>query len=264
MHLGALVDDDERALELTGVLAVDAEVRLQRQRHLHARRNVHERATRPDGAVERRELVVLGRHDRAEVLAEDVRVFLEALVGAHEHDAELRQLLLDGVIDDLGVVLRAHAGEEHALRLRDAEPLECLLDLVGDVVPRLLLALRRLAVVDDLVEVDMGEVRAPRGHAALEEVVVRAQTELAHPVGLVLQHAQLHDGVASQPALGLVEIDDLVLEVEARPIVVDELALRQRHGVLSPAVAGPVPVLVVILTTIIGIMAASVNDERRV
>jgi len=54
------------------------------------------------------------------------------------------------VVDNFGVVLRANAGEELALRLRDAESLEGLLDLVGDVVPRLLFALGWLAVVDDL------------------------------------------------------------------------------------------------------------------
>jgi hypothetical protein len=44
VHLGALVDDDQRALELAGVLGVDAEVGLQRQRHIDARRHVDERA----------------------------------------------------------------------------------------------------------------------------------------------------------------------------------------------------------------------------
>jgi hypothetical protein len=126
VDLGALVHDDQRPLELAGVLAVDAEVGLQRQRDLHALGDVHERAARPDRAVERRELVVLGRDDRAEVLPEDLRVLLERLVRAHEDDADLGELLADGVVDDLGVVLGADAGEELALRLRDAQPLERL------------------------------------------------------------------------------------------------------------------------------------------
>ena len=48
VDLGAFVDDDQRALELAGVLAVDAEVGLQRQRHLDALGHVDERAARPD------------------------------------------------------------------------------------------------------------------------------------------------------------------------------------------------------------------------
>ena len=131
VDLGALVDNDQRALELAGVLAVDPEVGLQRQRDLDALRNVHERAARPDRAVERRELVVLGRDDRPEVLLEDLGVVLERLVGAHEYDADLAQLFADAVVDDLRVVLGADSGKELALRLRDAEPLERRLDRSG-------------------------------------------------------------------------------------------------------------------------------------
>ena len=124
VHLRAFVDDDQRPLELARVLAVDAEVGLQRQRHLDALGHVHEASARPDGAVQRGELVVLRRHDRREVLLEDVGVFLERLVGAHEDDAELGELFLDRVVDDLRVVLRAHTRQELALSLGDAEPLE--------------------------------------------------------------------------------------------------------------------------------------------
>jgi hypothetical protein len=224
VDLRPLVDDDQRPLELTRVLAVDAEVGLERERHLDALRDVDERAARPDGAVEGRELVVLGRHDRPEVLLEDLRVFLEALVGAHEDDADLGQLLLDGVVDDLRVVLGADAGEELPLRLGDAETLERLLDLLRDVVPRLLFPLGRLAVVDDLVEVDPVEALGPRRHRPLDEVVVRAQPELAHPVGLALERADLLDRGARQAALRLGQVDDVVVEGELFTPVGNDLA----------------------------------------
>ena len=195
-----------------GVLAVDAEVGLQRQRHVHARRDVDEGAAGPDGAVERAELVVLRRHDGAVVLLEDLGVLLERLVGAHEDHAELGELLLDRVVDDLGVVLRADAGEEGALGLRDAQLLEGVLDLVGHVIPRLLFALRGLAVVDDVVVVDLVQALGPHGHGPLEPVLVGAQPVLEHPVRLFLDGADLLDGGARQAALGFVEIDDVVVE----------------------------------------------------
>src|SRR3712207_7987494 len=45
--VGALVDDDQRALELAHVLGVDPEVGLQRDLDVHALRHVDERATGP-------------------------------------------------------------------------------------------------------------------------------------------------------------------------------------------------------------------------
>ena len=103
------------------------------------------------------------------------------------------------------------------------------LDLVRDVVPRLLLALGRLAVVDDLVEVDPVETVRPHRHGPLQEVLVGAQAELEHPLRLVLERADLLDRVVRQATLGLGQVDDLVLEVEARAVVVDHLSLSEGH-----------------------------------
>ena len=71
VHVRVLVDDDQRALELAHVLRVDAEVGLERHLDPHARRHVDERAARPDGGVQRRELVVVLRDDRPDVLLDD-------------------------------------------------------------------------------------------------------------------------------------------------------------------------------------------------
>ena len=69
VDVGALVGDDQGPLELAHVVAVDPEIGLQRDLDLHALGHVDEGAARPDGAVERRELVVVRRDDGAEVLA---------------------------------------------------------------------------------------------------------------------------------------------------------------------------------------------------
>ena len=116
------------------------------------------------------------------------------------------------MVHDLGVVLSTDAGQELALRLRDAQALEGLLDLVRDVVPGLLLALRRLAVVDDLGEVDLHEIAAPRGHRSREEVVVGAQTEVEHPLRLVLELADCQNRFAGQAGFGFLEVIDVVVE----------------------------------------------------
>ena len=71
-----------------------------------------EAAAGPDGGVERGELVVLQGDDGGEVLLEQLGVFLERLVGAHEDHADLGELLADAVVDDLGVVDEQPLGHE--------------------------------------------------------------------------------------------------------------------------------------------------------
>src|SRR5215210_3087270 len=182
----ALVGDDERPLELAHVLRVDTEVRLKRDVDVDPRRDVHERSTRPDRGVERRELVVVGRDDGPEVLAHEVLVLAQAAVHVHEDDAALLPLLLERVVDDLGLVLRPDAGERLALGLRDAQLVESVLDIVGHVVPGTALVLHRPDVVVDLIEVQVVQVAAPLRGRLLVERLESLQPKLEHPLGLVL------------------------------------------------------------------------------
>src|SRR5271157_5510575 len=126
-------------LELADVLRIDAEVRLEGDARIDPRRYVDEAAPGPDGAVERRELVVVVRDDLAEVLPDDVGVLLHRGVRVAEDDALRGQVLADLVVDRATVVLGADAAEVLALRLRDPELLERVLDVGGQVLP---LALR--------------------------------------------------------------------------------------------------------------------------
>ena len=155
VHVGALVDDDQRPLELAHVLGVDPEVRLQRDLDVHALRHVDERAAGPHRGVQRGELVVADRDHRAEVLLEELLVLAQRGVGVEEDDALLLQVLADLVVDHLGLVLRGDAGDQPLLlRLRDAQPVVGVLDVGGQVVPAGRLLLGRAHEVLDVVEVD--------------------------------------------------------------------------------------------------------------
>jgi hypothetical protein len=57
-------------------------------------------------------------------------------------------------------------------------------------------------------------------------VVVGAQAELEHPVRLVLEPADLFDRVSGQAALGLGEVDDVVVEGVLVATVGNSLARR--------------------------------------
>ena len=71
------------------------------------------------------------------------------------------ELLVDLVVDGLGLVLGADAGEELALRLGDAELVEGVLDVLGDLVPAALALLGGADEVVDVVEVDLVRGRRP-------------------------------------------------------------------------------------------------------
>jgi hypothetical protein len=91
--------------------ALMPEVGLERQLDPDARRHVDERAARPDRGVERRELVVVLRDDRPDVLLDDVLVLAQARVHVEEEHALRLEVGLELVVDDLGLVLGPDAGE---------------------------------------------------------------------------------------------------------------------------------------------------------
>src|SRR6058998_3328766 len=121
----------------------------------------------------------------------------------------LGQVFLQLVVDDLRLVLRAHAGEVFLLGLRNAELVPGVEDLGRQVLPALGLLLGRADVVVDVLEIDVVQVSAPLRQRPCEEVVERLVTELAHPGRLVLV---LRD-----------RLDDLVRDAAAR---LEEIVLR--------------------------------------
>src|SRR6266851_2448336 len=78
-HIGALVGDDQRALELAGVLLVYAKVSGKLHRAAHARRHVDERAVGEHRRVERGVEIVRHRHDRAEIFAHQLGMLAQRL-----------------------------------------------------------------------------------------------------------------------------------------------------------------------------------------
>ncbi len=203
VDVGVLVDDDQRPLELAHVLGVDPEVGLERDVDVDTLRHVDEGAAGPHGRVQRGELVVTGRDDGAEVLVEELRVLLERGVGVQEDDTLLLQVLADLVVDDLGLVLGGDTGDQALLlRLRDAQLVVGGLDVRGQVLPGLGLLLGGADEVLDVVEVDAGEVGAPGRHGLLAEQLQALETQVQHPLGLVLLRRDVADHVLAEPTLG--------------------------------------------------------------
>ena len=142
-------------------------------------------------------------------------MFGEGLVGAEEFDALGFEVFADFVVDDFGVVLGADAGEEPFLfGFGDAEFVVGVADVVGDVVPRVFVALFAGAdEVVDVLEVDGVEVATPLGHGALFEVGEGVEATLPHPVGFVFDVGDGVDDVGTE-AFGEFE-DGFFVVVEA-------------------------------------------------
>ncbi len=128
-HITALVGDDQRAFELTGVLGVDAEVSGKLHRAAHAFGDVDERPVGKDRAVQCRKIIVVHRHDLAEPLFHQLRIFTDCFGYAAEDDARAFKFGAEGGGDGYAVEHRidrhlARAfdpGEHFLLGNRDAE-----------------------------------------------------------------------------------------------------------------------------------------------
>src|SRR6266550_681395 len=98
-HRRAFVGDDEGALELSGILAVDPEIRRQLHRTLDALRHISERAVAEHRGVERGKEVVAVWNDRAEIFLDEIGMILNRFTKRAEDDAELAQLLFHSRTD---------------------------------------------------------------------------------------------------------------------------------------------------------------------
>ena len=166
MDIGPFVHDDQRPLELAHVLGVDPEVGLERHLDPHARRHVDERA--PDQTAEFRAANLLSFCGMIvpKYCFDELLVLTQARVHVQEDHALLLEVLLELVVDDLGLVLRPDAGEVLLLRLGDAELVPGVLDLARQILPRRRLLLGRADVVEDVLEVDAAQVVVPTSASA--------------------------------------------------------------------------------------------------
>ncbi len=192
-HIGALVGHDQRAFELAGVGLVDTKVRRQFHRAANARRDVAERAVGKHGRVERRVVVVRGRHHAGEVLAHELRVILYCLAEGAENHPMAGQLRFEsgGHRYRIEHGVNGYAREHFLLVKRDAQLIEGAQQLGVDLVEALefFLHLWGRVVADrlqvDRLVVDLGPARLTVLGQALESLE-SLQSHVEQPLGLVL------------------------------------------------------------------------------
>ena len=232
----ALVRHDERALELTRVRRVDAEIRRQLHGATHARRHVAERTVGEHGAVERREKVVAVRHHGPEVLLDELRMIAHGFAERAENDAVPRKLLAHRRTHRHGIEDRidGHAREELLLQEGDAELLVRFQNLgidVGERTQRRLLFRRREIARSLIVDRRIVHVRPVR-FLHREPAPICLQTPLEHEGRLVLASRDLADCVFAQTRRQGVLLD--VRDKACRVLAGDQAINSGSHPATSP------------------------------
>ncbi len=215
--VAAFFRDDQGALKLAGVFGVDAEIGAELHRAAHAFGHVDEGAVGKDRAIERRKVIVAHRHDPAEPLSDEVRIFADCLGDREEDHARAQQFLPEAGGDADRIehrihsdLLRAlHPGEHFLLAQRNAQlvvdPLNLGIELIERVQFDLLLG--RSVVIGVLIIdfgiADLGPIGLLHGLPQAE----RLQPPFEHPFRLVLLGADEADGVLGQALFGKFGLD---------------------------------------------------------
>ena len=201
VHVRIFIHNDQGALKLAHVLRVNTEVRLQRNVYMHPWRHINKGATGPNGGVQGRELVVTSGNNGAKVLLEQLFVLTKRGVGIDENDALFLQILTDLVVDHLRLILRGNTcNQALLLRLRNAQLVVGVLNILRQVFPAGRLLLRRADVVLDVVKVNARQVSAPSRHRLLFKDLECLQTLVEHPLRLFLNAGDVTHNLCIQAA----------------------------------------------------------------
>ena len=106
-----LIHNNERVFKLSRAFGIQPEIRLQRNRYLHAFRHVHERTARPYCAVQCGEFMIARRDELHKTFLHHVGVFaFQGALHIRVHHALRRHFFFYVVIHKFRVVLRTDAG----------------------------------------------------------------------------------------------------------------------------------------------------------
>ncbi len=165
--------------------------------------------------MEGSELVVCRRNELHEVLLHHIRVLAgHCFLKTSVDNALIRHFLLQIVVDELRIILCADAGERLSLRLRNAKLFKSILDLLRNVVPAALHIGLGADVVGDFVHIKAFNGRTPVRDIHLVVQIKAVQTEVMHPLGIVLLTGDLFNNISCQALLHAVEaLGLIVLEI---------------------------------------------------
>ena len=146
------------------------------------------------------------------------------------NDALCGDFLAHIVIDQFGVILRAHARQRFAFRLRNAQPLKRIFDILRHVAPLGLHPRIRADIGDDVIHIQPFDGRAPVRHAHVLIDLQRLQAEKLHPRGIVLFSGNLLDDGRSQARAELERVFLVVFEIVDAAVNILDIGFFFVHG----------------------------------
>ena len=155
--VGFIVGHDQRALELTGIGRIDAEIGAQLHRATHPFGDIDERAIREDRRVQSREEIIPIAHDTPQIFLYQIRMMLHRLTERTEDNAFLRQVLLERGLyrDTIHDRIHRHSAQVLLLLQGNAQLIEGLQQLRIHLVEALRSLLPfRSGIIDDVLIVD--------------------------------------------------------------------------------------------------------------
>ena len=154
---------------------------------MDTRRNVDERSTRPRSRVECRELVVTGRNTLTEIFFEDFGMFTQTSVCVRENHTLTFKIFLNLLVDDLGLILSRNARNKAVLfGFWDAQTIVGIANFFRKVFPVINLTISRTHVVLECLEINVRQIRTPRGHRLAFEEFQRLEAAFTHPLRFIL------------------------------------------------------------------------------
>ena len=177
----------------------------------------------------------LRRHERHEILLNDVAVLLQRRLHIRVDNALLHERLLNRVIDHLGVVLCTNTCERGFLRLGDAQTVECVLDVLGYLIPVPYHLRIGAHIGHNLIHIERGEIGSPCGHGCRVVDLERLQTKVQHPLRIILARRNVADDLLGQSRLRLIRRAILIRNIVDRPLNVGDLRFFLWYEILHAA-----------------------------
>ena len=153
------------------------------------------------------------------MLADNVSVTQHRRFHIEIYDPLVGKIFLQAVIHHFGIILRADARQRGLLRFGNTEPVKGLLNLLRYLIPvgrhRLFV---RNNVVNNLLNIQVGNISAPVRHRPFKKILQRLQSEVEHPLGFELASGNLPHHIFIQTDTGGILIIDFILYIVNAPL----------------------------------------------